>query len=583
MGEKKKEKKKQKRCVKRNSLPLNKGKWRKIVDMVDRFCKEKDYFLAQYFGKKKIGIGSEFWSLRNQLVEMKYKSKFGLQARNWKLALKEAVETLDRYWARLAVDWEKRIRYSAHLSSEEKQYLSKIVNKAQVVNSFLHHGFKPETNIALSKKQIQKCRCYLRKVLHETVKKPPRVHIKRSLVAEPETYRVFEEKNRQYIKLTTNVPGQRLIIPLAGKGQIHGQIRVVLCWEKRRIEIHCMQESSVENHRAKGKAKAIDLGITEVFTDSDGDRFGTDFGKTLAQYSDELLKKGKRRNPLHALHRHYQQHNPEKAKQIRKYNLGKKKLAQQHRKQKIRITEIVNRSLNRFLQSKDPKIVVYEDLHHLNGKAKSKKLSRLVSLWVRQTIQDRLSFKVSQRGSLLRQVNCAYSSQVCPRCGWVSPSNRSGDSFSCSFCGLTALSDFCAALELLRRKNDPEISLWTPKAQVKLILLARFRRRLECGKSSLDYSRCHWDKLRQAFEPDLLDDLLQKLGVPSVILPVQDVPISSAQEKPIASDSPGTLSATVPGKTPNILPRDSLSSNALESETRFHPMDKRFQQSTLDF
>ncbi len=80
---------------------------------------------------------------------------------------------------------------------------------------------------------------------------------------------------------------------------------------------------------------------------------------------------------------------------------------------------------------------------------------------------------------------------------------------------------------------------------------------------------CKGDRLRQAFEPDLLDDLLQKLGVSSLILPVQDVPISSAQEKPIAYDSPGTLFATVQGKTPNILQGNALSSNTLESETRF--------------
>ena len=92
-----------------------------------------------------------------------------------------------------------------------------------------------------------------------------------------------------------------------------------------------------------------------------------------------------------------------------------------------------------------------------------------------------MDFKTSQRGSLLKTVNCAYSSQVCPSCGWVEKSNQSGDSFMCRQCRFTGESDHVAALELLRRDDEPEITLAMSKTQVKMILLARFRRRLESG------------------------------------------------------------------------------------------------------
>ena len=125
------------------------------------------------------------------------------------------------------------------------------------------------------------------------------------------------------------------------------------------------------------------------------------------------------------------------------------------------------------------KYVVCEDLSRMRGKAKSKKLSRLVTAWIRSILKNRLEFKVSQRCSLLKRVNPAYSSQGCPFCGWVHRSNRSGDNFECRFCRHGALSDWMAALVLLAREDDPEICLWTPKHRVKSILQQRFRRRLE--------------------------------------------------------------------------------------------------------
>ncbi len=60
----------------------------------------------------------------------------------------------------------------------------------------------------------------------------------------------------------------------------------------------------------------------------------------------------------------------------------------------------------------------------------------------------------------------------------------------------------------------------------------------------------------------LIISQLVYLGIPSMILP--------AQEKSIAYDSsPASLSATVPGKTPNILPGDALSSKCLGERNSF--------------
>jgi len=233
-----------------------------------------------------------------------------------------------------------------------------------------------------------------------------------------------------------------------------------------------------------------------------------DFGKTLTKTSEEQKEKGKKRNRLKALaQKHRSKGNKSKARRIERYNLGAKKQKKKHKKKRLELERQVNEALNDFLNAKRPKKVVYEDLTHMRGKAKSKKMSRLVSLWIRRIIRERLQFKVVSQGcSLMQAVNCAHSSRTCPVCGLVAKGNRKGDRFRCLFCGYTAASDFTAAMEILRRENDPDIRLWTPTWRVRSLLLKRFRRRLENRDFSAPLSP-RWEELRNEFSEEFIDEL----------------------------------------------------------------------------
>jgi hypothetical protein len=110
----------------------------------------------------------------------------------------------------------------------------------------------------------------------------------------------------------------------------------------------------------------------------------------------------------------------------------------------------------------------------IRGKAKSRRLSRQVSLWPRGLLQERTDFKASAAGCRREQVNPAYTSQMCPYCCFVNGKNRQGDRFKCLSCGYEQGADRVAAMNLKARRTDPEITLWTPKERVKAILLDRF-------------------------------------------------------------------------------------------------------------
>ena len=78
---------------------------------------------------------------------------------------------------------------------------------------------------------------------------------------------------------------------------------------------------------------------------------------------------------------------------------------------------------------------------------------------------------VSERGgSALVHVNAAYTSQVDHRTGLFGV--RRGDRLHCPG-GVVSPADVNAAINVLARVGDPDVTLWTPHARVKQILLER--------------------------------------------------------------------------------------------------------------
>ena len=94
-------------------------------------------------------------------------------------------------------------------------------------------------------------------------------------------------------------------------------------------------------------------------------------------------------------------------------------------------------------------------------------------------IPKRIAFKTMAEGFRHKQVNSAYTSQACPLCDFVDRNNRTGDKFCCLHCKHEGHADRIAANNIFSRLTDPEITLHSSVAQVKVVLLKRFNRRLE--------------------------------------------------------------------------------------------------------
>ncbi|WP_041570908.1 zinc ribbon domain-containing protein [Candidatus Desulforudis audaxviator] len=466
--------------VKQKSLPLNKKKWSEIAKTAEACASQKDAFLVKYGHVKYLHYLGEKRRLRDELVSAGFASPFGLQARQWKLVLDDALFTLGRQWEAAVVGVKERLYRHEGLTDEEKHYAFWLLYKHEKYGrdwKRLQAIFTGEDvineEIKLDAKGCAKVRKYLKRTFRRVLGRKPRVKKARGFVVDQQMYRVFAAGNRQYIAVATLTPGERVIIPLAGVHAMEGNLRVVLIPEENCVEIHLTREPRTY---PPGEGEAgIDLGVTEVFTDDTGRKYRPEYGEALQEMSDHILDKSKKRQKLWVLRRKFLEQDPGKARRILKHNLGLIKQAKRNKKYRTRCENEINRAFNEFYRERRPKIIAYEDLAHLRGKAKSKGLSRKVGNWQRSIIKERLGYRnyiysVVDPGPQ----NAAYSSQTCPMCGWLDTKNRSGDNFKCRKCGFDADVDHVAAMNLKRRLRDAEISRYTPHEKVKGVLLRRY-------------------------------------------------------------------------------------------------------------
>ncbi len=88
--------------------------------------------------------------------------------------------------------------------------------------------------------------------------------------------------------------------------------------------------------------------------------------------------------------------------------------------------------------------------------------------------------------AVVEAVNPAYTSQMCPSCGYISHNNRKGIAFICRSCGRKSHADVIGGINLLGRSEDKQIGLNDDPFRVKTILRERYlaqRRDSSSGRS----------------------------------------------------------------------------------------------------
>ena len=469
-----------KRTAKYATRPLNRGKRNMLRALIDAFANLKDQALRALSGTKEWHYLDGHWQAFRDAMKPRYRS--GVPVHLQDQAIKDAVLTMRRWIdAAIALTHLKK-RIFVRFEKEQRHYAFWLLLRYERIGAVLR-GERPEPKFKITVQERKEVVRFLRRQLRRALGKAPRVHLRRSMALDSSLYRIFEHRGRLYVALASLVQGERLVLPLRGQGRISGDIRVVFDAGRKTAFVHMAYNLRVPAQAATGAPVGLDAGVTEVLAASSGEKHGQGYGVLLDRLTQETTRTGRARNKLFQIAQKAEARGDAgKASRIRRQNLGRRKQRVKRARGEAAVKTMVGQAVREALRIR-PALVAVEDLSHLRGRTRSRRLSRVVSRWARSALTERLEFRTAAGCSRLETVNAAYTSQACPNpaCGYVHRDNRHGDRFHCLQCGWDGDADVVAGMNLKARVDDPDIPLWTPKEKVKAILDERFRRRKETG------------------------------------------------------------------------------------------------------
>ena len=276
-----------------------------------------------------------------------------------------------------------------------------------------------------------------------------------------------------WIELSTLTKGKKVYFPVnlnnyvknrLGKGKRLNALRIDF---KNNIpSFNIMIDKNKEGYSSKIDSIGIDFGTKHLFALSTGNIFGVNFGKQLKDYDNKIETLQKRLQ--------YQGIKPNSSKRYR--NLVKKYRAF--------IKNEINRNFNKIIKEIKPKEIVLERLDFRNSKL-NKTMNRILRKCGRSVIKSKLQTLKKDYGIKIIEVNPAYTSQACHKCGFVHRLNRNNrDKFICKSCNYTKHADINASKNIRIRSSCSVLKGKSGKRTIKKHLFNSFKRNiLQCDKS----------------------------------------------------------------------------------------------------
>lgn len=425
---------------------------------------------------------TSFRTLRNDIRKQgrdeKLIKQYHFLRRHWVCALQDACANIYSMWSNLSNKINHAISNNVNFNDDERHYLRFVLCYAHLWLGVLQHNDDAYLDLAkkyqvlyldvikpLNDKQLQHANSYLRRVTRRYKMYPHKISKQnRSMTYDKSMYHFFDKRHMSFESAKS-----RETVKLELTSDWHypttGTVNIILDRDKHRIEIHKLIKSHKTPMKSKNdKVLGIDKGLYTLLSCSSGNEYGANFNK-LANAEAERLdhKNGERHKNL--------------------VN-GKTPTAKQYHKQKARhqayIQSIINRVIKQMLLTEKPSLVVKEDLTFAEPKlprAKNKleaKRRRNMTVWCSGVLNRRLEYYCNKFGIPFVDVNPAYTSQYCPYCGrkFIARIGKHNEIAVCSNCG-EMNANVVASINVKNRKDDPQITLYTPYKKVKEILDSR--------------------------------------------------------------------------------------------------------------
>jgi IS605 OrfB family transposase len=443
------------------SADLNPGKYAQLQEQARRLGRVRSEIWRRYGSVSGVQVHDR--AVRDQWMAAGTNCSFGLLANPWKETVRDAMGDIRacrgaaKVKARQAIrrhtaDEHERRRLYRLLKADrwaDDAYLSRIMRK------YWHRGHN---------------------------------HTRNQIVVRADQYTTWTLAEGGNVWLA--VPGlqrrSRVAIPLNTTVAPAGTLRLIL--RGGQVEVHYQVDAATlkSARRPCGNRQiGVDKGYTEVLTDSDGQHHGPDLGQLLTAQSDLRKRKGIARSKLRAVRdRAAKAGDRAKAERIERYNLGTIKRSRQAARWQAQVRTVTYQAVNQ-VADKAATIVVEDLTKPFTGRKRlGRNTNRRLAAWTKGLTARALHDVSERRGSALVLVNAAYTSQADPRTGLLAI--RRGDRLHLPG-GVVMQADHAAAINILHRASDPDITLYTPWTRVRQILQERadrHRARLPAQDSS---------------------------------------------------------------------------------------------------
>jgi IS605 OrfB family transposase len=274
-------------------------------------------------------------------------------------------------------------------------------------------------------------------------------------------------RNTVLIVLNGIARKEKIQVKLKCRHIISGQIRLIKN-DQGNVEVHCTRKRTIKLVKATPTLQiGVDKGYTEAFFTSNGEEIGKGLGKLMTTKTSRITRANRNRYRIRAYAAALP---PEKQAAILENNLGYKVKSRKLTREKATIKSFIRSDLRKMVT--EPAVIWAEDLTQpIRGKRQATAINRKLNQWMKGELQKSLEVIAKETGSIVKTVNPAYTSQLDRQTGTLLGS-RCGDRFI-RITGDVEQADKNAALNILDRGHDTEITRYMRSEEVRAILLER--------------------------------------------------------------------------------------------------------------
>lgn len=444
---------------------VNAGKYARLNEQARRLGQVRSLVWDRYGSIAGVGVTDR--QVRDQWLSDGTAERFGVLANAWKETVRDAVSDVKAHREAAKVPVRRAI-HARRLNNDEATRLYTLLKRDQWTSDPL-------------------LRRLMRKHLHRGHN-----HTHNQIIIRADQVRTFTRSEGGPVWLKVPDLTRRASVPICLNSTVapSGTVRLILRGGTVEVHYQVDDQQMASTHRPAGnRTVGIDKGYTEVLVDSDGHRHGANLAPMLQQRSDYLRHKNANRAKLRTLaDKADKRGDTAKADRIRRNNLGTVKKHRQECRWKQRVRTETFRAVNAVVDNAS--VIYAEDLTQQFASRASlgRTTNRRLAAWTKGITAEALSNVSARRGSAVRLVNAAYTSQAIPTTGALG--RRSGDRLHCTGCGDVFAADHAAAVNVLNRATDPDIGLWTPHWRVKQIIQNRDRHRSRLSDQDSNGLRC---------------------------------------------------------------------------------------------